>query len=162
VLDRWRSHGYIATVGELDGFYVLKKVIYNTAQVPMEKVYEIAHGIDEGTFQCPTCQRKTMERLQAASEAIAVKDADGLKAKQEEQIPAEIVIDEQVPAIKEKEIVKIATKTKKPAVKVIEEEDDYEPIDEDDAREHDRERAVKRILGKMDNMLLFKSFTSNR
>jgi len=156
VLDRWLSHGYIATIGELNGYYVLHKVIYNVSKVPMEKIYEIAKGIEDGSFDCPTCQKMASEQAQE----VLYKPEKPVV----EPPKSETKMDERA---SEPEVEKVVTPPEPIEVtptieraKVVEPivTDDYEPIDEEDATRHERERRIQTIINQMDDILLLSSF----
>lgn len=70
-LDRWTSHGYFATLGQLGEEYMLQKVIYDLTRVPFTKVQEVARSIDTGKFKCPVCQKMTKSITAAKVENVA-------------------------------------------------------------------------------------------
>lgn len=158
VLDRWLTHGYIATIGELNGYYVLHKVIYDVEKVPMDKVYEIAKGIDEGSFQCPTCQKMAREQLEQEEELLGptaavvepIEEVEMVHAVEPKREPERVVINAKPPRV-----YTVPTERAEPVALAA---DDYEPIDIEDAERHERERRVKVIVNQMDNILLLSSF----
>ena len=155
VLDRWLTHGYIATIGELNGYYVLHKVIYDVSKVPIEKIYEIAEGIEDGSFDCPTCQKIASEQAQEVTHTPGEPAVEPPKSeiKMDEQAlepEAEKVVTspepiEVTPSAEHVEIAEVAA-------------NGYEPIDEEDAARHERERRIQTIINQMDNVLLLSSF----
>jgi len=61
-VDKWNSHGYIASLIEKEtdngGYvYAIGKVVYDLAKVSRDKVFEIAKKIANGEFSCPVCRR---------------------------------------------------------------------------------------------------------
>ncbi|MBC8521957.1 MAG: hypothetical protein H8D26_08245 [Methanomicrobia archaeon] len=61
-LDRWMSHGYLATLGQQGSNYLLQKVVYDLEKVPFSKVQEVADNIDKQKFSCPVCEKMAEER----------------------------------------------------------------------------------------------------
>lgn len=63
-LDKWRTHGYIASLGLVGGKrYAVKQVKYNLGMVSLSKVQEVAGKFDAGAFNCPVCQKLSDEIL---------------------------------------------------------------------------------------------------
>jgi len=60
-LDRWMSHGYLATLGQQGSDILLQKVVYDLEKVPFSKVQEVADNIDKQKFSCPVCQKMAEE-----------------------------------------------------------------------------------------------------
>ena len=132
-LDHW-SMGYIASLGELEGMYVIKKVIYDLNKVDINKVREVAKKVDEGLFECPACQKIAKENPSAGNNGEGVK---------EEKVS------------KEKITIKPVSKEKITKEEVKEPELELE-LDEVEIQELEREKAIQKIVNAMDEILLMK------
>lgn len=126
-LDHW-SMGYIASLGELEGMYVIKKVIYDLNKVDINKVREVAKKVDEGLFECPACQKIAKENPSAGN------NGDGKE-----------------PVKVEKREEPVAKEKTKEEVKEPELE-----LDEVEIQELEREKAIQKIVSAMDEILLMK------
>jgi len=131
VLDKWTSSGYWASLGALNGQYVIKKVIYDLDKVSVDKVREVAKKVDEGLFECPVCQRIATQS--------AGKNGDGKQIAEEEK-KEEPVLKEKRPKPKHKE------EGKAPELE----------LDEVEIQEREREKAIHKIVSAMDEILLMK------
>ena len=131
-LDHWDS-GYLASLGSLNGQYVIKKVIYDLEKVSVDKVREVAKSIDEGLFECPVCQRIA---TQSAGEG---NNGDGVPIIKEEN-KEDLVLKEKLPVPKEE--------PKEPELEL--------GLDEVEIIELERERAIQKIINAMDEILLMK------
>ena len=132
VLDKWNSSGYWASLGALNGQYVIKKVIYDLEKVSVDKVREVAKSIDEGLFECPVCQRIA---TQSAGED---NNGEGEPLKEDK---------------KEEPVLKEKPTPKEEAPKVPEPELE---LDEVEIQELEREKAIQKIVSAMDEILLMK------
>lgn len=81
-VDKWNSHGYIASLIEKEtdngGYvYAIGKVVYDLAKVSRDKVLEIAKKIANGEFSCPVCRRLATgeSKEQAKPEGITEEQA---------------------------------------------------------------------------------------
>lgn len=126
-LDRWTSHGYLATLGQQGSSYLLQKVVYDLDKVPFAKVQEVAQNLNENAYSCPVCQKMAEEREAAAASNV-----------QEQPQIVEPV----------KEAV-VAKPIEIEALKSV-------PVDPDEERERLKEEAVKRLISILDESLLFK------
>ena len=128
-VDKWNSHGYIASLIEKEtdngGYvYAIGKVVYDLAKVSREKVLEIAKKIANGEFSCPVCRR------------LATK------------------ADEQKPEAKPEGITE---EPAKPEVSdITEEKEEKTEAGESERRESDRARAIKDIVNALDDVLLMR------
>lgn len=128
-VDKWNSHGYIASLIEKESedgsgyVYAIGKVVYDLAKVPAEKVQEIAKKIANGEFSCPVCRRLATQQPDSSSH--------------EAEKPEEPVVD---------------------TSSVVEEHEEKEPEeDESEQRERARARAVKEIVNMLDDILLMRA-----
>ena len=137
VLDKWNSSGYWASLGALNGQYVIKKVIYDLGKVSVEKVREVAKSIDEGLFECPVCTRLATHSADEDNNG----DGEPLKEAGKEEEP---VLKEKRP--KPKEEVKVPEPTL---------EHEFE-LDDVEIQELEREKAIQKIVSAMDEILLMK------
>jgi len=129
-VDKWNSHGYIASLIEKESedgsgyVYAIGKVVYDLAKVPLEKVQEIASKIANGEFSCPVCRR-------LATQA----DSSNYREAEKREEPA----------------VETSSVPEEPA-----KEQPEEP-DESEERERARARAVKEIVHMLDDILLMRA-----
>ena len=126
-VDKWNSHGYIASLIEKEtdngGYvYAIGKVVYDLAKVSRDKVFEIAKKIANGEFSCPVCRR------------LATGES-------KEQAKPEVITEE--PA-------------KPEASDITEEQEEKTEADESERRESDRARAIKDIVNALDDVLLMR------
>ena len=130
-VDKWNSHGYIASLIEKESedgsgyVYAIGKVVYDLAKVPLEKVQEIASKIANGEFSCPVCRRLATQ-------------ADSSNHREVEKPEEPAVEASSVPEEPEKK------------------EQTEEP-DESEERERARARAVKEIVHMLDDILLMRA-----
>jgi len=129
-VDKWNSHGYIASLIEKESedgsgyVYAIGKVVYDLAKVPLEKVQEIATKIANGEFSCPVCRRLATQ-------------ADSSNHREVEKHEEAAVEASSVPEEPEKE--------------------QPEEPDESEERERARARAVKEIVHMLDDILLMRA-----
>jgi len=129
-VDKWNSHGYIASLIEKESedgsgyVYAIGKVVYDLAKVPLEKVQEIATKIANGEFSCPVCRRLATQ-------------ADSSNHHEAEKPEEPAVETSSVPEEPEKE--------------------QPEEPDESEERERARARAVKEIVHMLDDILLMRA-----
>jgi len=93
-VDKWNSHGYIASLIEKEtengGYvYAIGKVIYDLAKVSEEKVLEIAKKIANGEFSCPVCRRLATQADEHKPEEPAKPESSDITEEQEEKNEAE-------------------------------------------------------------------------
>jgi len=129
-VDKWNSHGYIASLIEKESedgsgyVYAIGKVVYDLAKVPLEKVQEIASKIANGEFSCPVCRRLATQ-------------ADSSNHREAEK--------------HEEPVVEASSVPEEPAKEQTEEPDESEE------RERARARAVKEIVHMLDDILLMRA-----
>ena len=129
-VDKWNSHGYIASLIEKESedgsgyVYAIGKVVYDLAKVPVNKVHEIATKIANGEFSCPVCRRLATQ-------------ADSSNHREAEKPEEPVVEASSVPEEPEKEQI--------------------EEPDESEERERARARAVKEIVHMLDDILLMRA-----
>jgi len=129
-VDKWNSHGYIASLIEKESedgsgyVYAIGKVVYDLAKVPLEKVQEIASKIANGDFSCPVCRR-------LATQA----DSSNHHEAEKHEEPA----------------VEASSVPEEPEIEQTEEPDESEE------RERARARAVKEIVHMLDDILLMRA-----
>ncbi len=129
-VDKWNSHGYIASLIEKESedgsgyVYAIGKVVYDLAKVPLEKVHEIATKIANGEFSCPVCRRLATQ-------------ADSSNHREVEKPEEAAVEASSVPEEPEKEQI--------------------EEPDESERRARARARAVKEIVHMLDDILLMRA-----
>jgi len=129
-VDKWNSHGYIASLIEKESedgsgyVYAIGKVVYDLAKVPLEKVQEIATKIANGEFSCPVCRRLATQ-------------ADSSNHHEAKKLEEPVVEASSVPEEPEKE--------------------QNEEPDESERRERARARAVKEIVHMLDDILLMRA-----
>ena len=131
-VDKWNSHGYIASLIEKESedgsgyVYAIGKVVYDLAKVPLEKVQEIASKIANGEFSCPVCRR-------LATQA----DSSNHREVEKPEEPA----------------VEASSVPEEPAKEQSEEPDESKERE----RARARARAVKEIVHMLDDILLMRA-----
>ena len=129
-VDKWKSHGYIASLIEKESedgsgyVYAIGKVVYDLTKVPLEKVQEIASKIANGEFSCPVCRR-------LATQADSSNHRE-VEKPEEPAVEASSVLEEP-------------------------EKEQTEEPDESEERERARARAVKEIVHMLDDILLMRA-----
>ena len=93
-VDKWNSHGYIASLIEKEmdngGYvYAIGKVVYDLAKVSEEKVLEIAKKIANGEFSCPVCRRLATQADEQKPEEPVKPEVSDITEEQEEKTEAD-------------------------------------------------------------------------